>query len=39
VVKAPERQEALDAVRDALGTVVGGRTHRRVAFSVDVDPQ
>ncbi|HKG17632.1 MAG TPA: primosomal protein N' [Solirubrobacteraceae bacterium] len=39
VVKAPERQEGLSAVRDALDTVVGTRTHRRVAFSVDVDPQ
>jgi primosomal protein N' (replication factor Y) len=39
VVKASARAPAVEAVRDAVEAVAGDRTHRGVAFSVDVDPQ
>jgi primosomal protein N' (replication factor Y) (superfamily II helicase) len=39
VVKAAERGPAVIAVGAAVQAVAGDRTHRAVAFSVDVDPQ
>jgi primosomal protein N' (replication factor Y) len=39
VVKAVERRPAVAAVGAAVQSVAGGREHRDVAFSVDVEPQ
>jgi primosomal protein N' (replication factor Y) len=39
IVKAPERHPAVEAVGDAVAGLAAARTHRKVAFSVDVDPQ
>jgi primosomal protein N' (replication factor Y) len=39
VVKAVDRSAAVAAVRVAVDAVSGGRAHREVALSVDVDPQ
>ena len=39
VVKSAERAPAVAAVRRAVEAVAGDRTHRGVAFAVDVDPQ
>ncbi len=39
VVKARERAPAVAAAGAAVDAVAGGRAHRGVAFSVDVDPQ
>ncbi|MFL5821643.1 MAG: primosomal protein N' [Solirubrobacteraceae bacterium] len=39
VVKAQQRDPAVRAVKEALEATVAERGHRRVAFSVDVDPQ
>jgi primosomal protein N' (replication factor Y) len=39
VVKAHDRDAAVDAVRAAVDAAANRREHREVAFSVDVDPQ
>ena len=39
LVKAPERDPAVDAVRGAVDDLAGSRDLRGVAISVDVDPQ
>jgi primosomal protein N' (replication factor Y) len=39
VVKASDRGAAVRAVREAVEAVAGDRSHRGVAFAVDVDPQ
>jgi primosomal protein N' (replication factor Y) len=39
VIKAGERALAVRAAGAAVTAVAGGRAHRGVAFSVDVDPQ
>lgn len=39
VIKASEREPAIDAVRDAVDYLIAARSHRDVAISVDVDPQ
>jgi primosomal protein N' (replication factor Y) len=39
VVKAGDRRAAVAAVGAGVATVAADRAHRRVAFSVDVDPQ
>ena len=39
LVKAPDREPAVAAVRDAVETASGGRVLREVSVSVDVDPQ
>jgi len=39
VVKAPARLPAVQAIGEAVRRVAGGREHRGVHFSVDVDPQ
>ena len=39
VVKSPERDGAIAAVRRAVEAVAGDRAHREVSFAVDVDPQ
>ena len=39
VVKTGERRAAIEAVRHAVDAAANDRTHRDVAFSVDVDPQ
>jgi primosomal protein N' (replication factor Y) len=38
LLKAAERQETLDAVREAVDGLAGGRLFRDVAIAVDVDP-
>jgi hypothetical protein len=39
LVKSASRAPSVRAVRRAVEAVTGGRGHRQVAFSVDVDPQ
>jgi primosomal protein N' (replication factor Y) (superfamily II helicase) len=39
LLKATDRQATVDAVRDAVEGLAGGRLFRDVAISVDVDPQ
>jgi primosomal protein N' (replication factor Y) (superfamily II helicase) len=39
LLKAAERQETVDAVREAVDGLAGGRRFRDVAIAVDVDPQ
>ena len=39
VVRTPEREPAIAAVRDAVEAVAGDRAHARASFAVDVDPQ
>ena len=39
VVKSPEREPAIAAVRAAVESTAGDRAHRDVNFAVDVDPQ
>ena len=39
LLKAAERQETVDAVREAVDGLAGGRQFRDVAIAVDVDPQ
>jgi primosomal protein N' (replication factor Y) len=39
VVRSPEREPAIAAVRDAVERVAAARTHPGAAFAVDVDPQ
>jgi primosomal protein N' len=39
VVRSPEREPAIAAVREAVESVTGGRAHAGTAFAVDVDPQ
>jgi primosomal protein N' (replication factor Y) len=39
VVKAVEREPAIDAVAAAVDQIAGSKGHREVAISVDVDPQ
>ena len=39
VLKAPERRPVVRSVGEAVQRVAGERAHRRVSFSVDVDPQ
>lgn len=39
LVKAPERSDAIRAVREAVDAIAADRAHRGVSFSVDVDPQ
>ena len=39
LVKAPDRVAAIRSVRRAVDAVSADRSHRGVAFSVDVDPQ
>ena len=39
VVRAPEREPAIGAVRDAVEAVAADRAHAAASFAVDVDPQ
>jgi primosomal protein N' (replication factor Y) len=39
VIKAAERRPAVQAVGEAVSELAGAPEHRRVSFSVDVDPQ
>jgi primosomal protein N' (replication factor Y) (superfamily II helicase) len=39
VVKSPDREGAVTAVREAVEVVAADRGHRAVSFAVDVDPQ
>ena len=38
VVRTPERERAIEAVRDAVEVVANDRAHARASFAVDVDP-
>jgi len=39
LIKAPQREPSLDAVREAIDAAVSARATKGVALSVDVDPQ
>ena len=39
VIRSPEREPAIAAVRDAVEAVAADRTHGAASFAVDVDPQ
>ena len=39
LIKAPQREPSVDAVREAIDAAVSARATRGVALSVDVDPQ
>jgi len=39
LIKAPEREPVVAAVREAVGAAAGARALRGVNLAVDVDPQ